>query len=53
MLQRYITLVRPHMEYYLQFWSPHKKDMVSLEKMQRKFTSKLPELEYLVWGETG
>ena len=43
MLQLYKTLVRPHLEYRVQFWSPHyKKDVEALERVQRRFTRMLP-----------
>eukprot|EP00061_Rhincodon_typus_P012832 g38819.t1 len=43
MLQLYKTLVRPHIEYWVQFWSSHyQKDMNALEKVQKRFTRMLP-----------
>eukprot|EP00061_Rhincodon_typus_P004403 g22488.t1 len=39
MLQLYKTLVRPHLENYVQFWSPHyRKDVEALETVQKTFT---------------
>ena len=46
MLQLYKTLVRPHLEYCVQFWSPHyRKDVDALERVQKRFTRMLPGLE--------
>ena len=39
MLQLYRTLVRPYLEYSVQFWSPHyQKDVEALERVQKRLT---------------
>ena len=52
MLQLYKTLVRPHLEYCVQFWSPHyRKDVDALERVQKRFTRMLPGLEDMDYEE--
>ena len=52
MLELYTALVRQQLEYRVQFWSPHyRKDVIALEGVQRRFTRKLPGMEYLSYKE--
>eukprot|EP00061_Rhincodon_typus_P019197 g9808.t1 len=52
MLQLYRTLVRPLLEYYMQFRSPcYWKDIVKLEKVRKRFIRILPGFEGLSYGE--
>jgi len=45
LLTLYNSLVRPQLEYCVQFWSPYyKKDIEKLDKIQRRLTKMIPRL---------
>ena len=52
MLQLYRALVRPQLEYCVQFWAPYlRKDILALEGVQRRFIRLIPEMRGLDYEE--
>ena len=48
----YTSLVRPHLEYAVQSWSPfYQKDIHALEQVQRRATRLIPEFDSLTYDE--
>ena len=51
-LPLYSALVRPHLEYCVQMWSPqYRRDMDLLERIQRKATKKIHGMEHLSYED--
>ncbi|KAK4831024.1 hypothetical protein QYF61_014912 [Mycteria americana] len=51
-LPLYPALMRPHLEYCIQLWSPqHRKDIDLLERVQRKATKMIRRMEHLSYVE--
>lgn len=52
MLKLYKALVRPNLEYCVQFWSlNYRKDINKIERVQRRFTRMLPVFQHLSYSE--
>lgn len=51
-LRLYLALVRPHLDYSVQFWCPYfKLDMNRIESVQRRMTKMIPGLRELPYNE--
>ena len=52
LLQLYRALVRPHLEYCVQFWCPYlRKDVLAIEGAQQRFTRLIPGMAGLSYEE--
>ena len=51
-LQLYLALVRPHLDYAVQFWSPYyRMDINSLESVQRRMTKMIHNIRHLPYED--
>ena len=51
-LKLYLALVRPHLDYAVQFWSPYyRMDIESLERVQRKMTKMIHDIRNLSYED--
>ena len=52
LMRLYTSMVRPHLEYANQIWHPrYKKDIASLENVQKRATKLIPEIKDLSYKE--
>ena len=51
-IRMYKAIVRPHLEYCIQAWRPYrKKDIDTLDRIQRRATKMIPKLRDLSYEE--
>lgn len=47
-MKLHLVVVRPHLDYAVQFWSPHcRKDIDLLESVQSRMTKRIQRLRYI------
>jgi len=52
LIHLYISLVRPHLEYYCSVWNPHfRKDIELIEGVQRRATKLVKNVEHLHYND--